>query len=94
MQNYTAFYNTITKMMFICFYVNLGNRVTADSIAVLNDHAHIIDGNAYVFPLSAWDAATGKAVLSYGYISGQDIRIYVPPCSEFIAYGMLFYHCK
>lgn len=94
MRNYTAFYNSITKMMFVSFNVNLGHRATASTVAILNDHAHTIDGNAYMFPVSAWDGATGNIVLSYGYISGQDIKIYVPPCSDFNAYGMLFYHCK
>ena len=93
MKNYTAFYNSITKMMFVSFNVNLGHRATASTVAILNDHAHTIDGNAYMFPVSAWDGATGNIVLSYGYISGQDIKIYVPPCSDFNAYGMLFYHC-
>ena len=93
MRNYTAFYNSITKMMFVSFDVQLGNRATASEVAILNDHAHTIDGNAYMFPVSAWDGATGNIVLSYGYISGQDIKIYVPPCNIFSAYGMLFYHC-
>lgn len=94
MRNYTAFYNSITKMMFVSFNVQLGNRTTASAVAILNDHAHTIDSNAYMFPVSAWDSATGNIVLSYGYISGQDINIYVPPCNSFSAYGMLFYHCK
>lgn len=93
MRNYTAFYNSITKMMFVSFNVQLGNRATASEVAILNDHAHTIDGNAYMFPVSAWDGVTGNIVLSYGYISGQDIKIYVPPCGIFSAYGMLFYHC-
>ena len=93
MRNYTAFYNSITKMMFVSFDVQLGNRATASEVAILNDHAHTIDGNAYMFPVSAWNGATGNIVLSYGYISGQDIKIYVPPCNIFSAYGMLFYHC-
>ena len=78
MRNYTAFYNSITKMMFVSFDVQLGNRATASGVAILNDHAHTIDGNAYMFPASAWDGVTGNIVLSYGYISGQDIKIYVP----------------
>ena len=94
MKNYTAFYNSITKMMFVCFDISLGHRATASTVAILNDHAHTIDGNAYMFPVSAWNGATGNIVLSYGYISGQDINIYVPVCSDFNAYGMLFYHCK
>lgn len=94
MRNYTAFYNSITKMMFVSFNVQLGNRATASEVAILNDHAHTIDGNAYMFPVSAWDGVTGNIVLSYGYISGQDIKIYVPPCGDFSAYGILFYHCK
>ena len=94
MRNYTAFYNSITKMMFVSFDVQLGNRATASEVAILNDHAHTIDGNAYMFPVSAWDGVTGNIVLSYGYISGQDIKIYVPPCGDFSAYGILFYHCK
>ena len=94
MKNDTAFYNSITKMMFVSFNVQLGNRTTASAVAILNDHAHTIDSNAYMFPVSAWDSATGNIVLSYGYISGQDINIYVPPCNSFSAYGMLFYHCK
>lgn len=94
MKNYTAFYNSITKMMFVCFNISLGHRATASTVAILNDHAHTIDGNAYMFPVSAWNGATGNIVLSYGYISGQDINIYVPVCSDFNAYGMLFYHCK
>ena len=92
-KNYTAFYNSITKMMFISFEVSLGNQTTASIATILNDHAHTIDSNAYTFPVSAWDGATGNIVLSYGVISGQDIKIYVPPCNLFSARGMFFYHC-
>lgn len=80
-------------MMFISFEVNYGNVATEQSITIFNDHAHTPDTN-YSFPVSAWDSLTGTQVLSYGYASGKDIRIYAPPCSDFNAYGILFYHCQ
>ena len=89
---YNAFYNSITKMMFICFEVSIENVTTAQEVVIFNDHVHTPDAN-YKFPLSAWDG-TGTQKLSYGYTSGKDIKIYVPPCSNFNAYGMLFYHCQ
>lgn len=93
-QNVIAFYNSITKMMFVSFNYNKSRVDTASSIVVLNDHVHTIDTDKYRFPVSAWNGTTGNIVLSYGYISGQNICIYAPPCNEFNAYAAFFYHCK
>lgn len=91
-KQYNAFYNSITKMMFICFEVRCDKISTAQTMVIFNDNAHTPDAE-YEFPVSAWDI-TGTQRLSYGYTSGKDIRIYTPPCSGFCAYGMLFYHCQ
>jgi hypothetical protein len=93
-QNVIAFYNSITKMMFVSFNYNIARVNTATSLTILNDHAHTIDSDRYRFPVSAWDGTTGNIVLSYGYVSGQNICIYAPPCNEFNAYAAFFYHCK
>ena len=93
-QNVIAFYNSITKMMFVSFNYNKSRVDTASSIVVLNDHVHTIDTDKYRFLVSAWNGTTGNIVLSYGYISGQNICIYAPPCNEFNAYAAFFYHCK
>jgi|GEM_PF-2981896 hypothetical protein len=93
-QNIMAFYNSITKMMFVSFNYNIARVNEPTSLAILNDNAHTIDTDKYRFPVSAWDGTTGNIVLSYGYVSGQDICIYAPPCNEFNAYAAFFYHCK
>lgn len=93
-QNIIAFYNSITKMMFVSFNYNIARVNAATSLTILNDHAHTIDSDGYRFPVSAWDGTTGGIVLSYGYISGQNICIYAPQCNEFNAYAAFFYHCK
>lgn len=93
-QNIMAFYNSITKMMFVSFNYNIARVNEPTSLVILNDNAHTIDTNKYRFPVSAWDGTTGNIVLSYGYVSGQNICIYAPPCNEFNAYAAFFYHCK
>lgn len=93
-QNIIAFYNSITKMMFVSFNYNIARVNEPTSLVILNDHAHTIDTDKYRFPVSAWDGTTGNIVLSYGYVSGQNICIYAPPCNEFNAYAAFFYHCK
>lgn len=93
-QNIIAFYNSITKMMFVSFNYNIARVNAETSLTILNDHAHTIDTDKYKFPVSAWDGTTGNIVLSYGYVSGQNICIYAPPCNEFNAYAAFFYHCK
>lgn len=93
-QNIMAFYNSITKMMFVSFNYNIARVNEPTSLVILNDNAHTIDTDKYRFPVSAWDGTTGNIVLSYGYVSGQNICIYAPPCNEFNAYAAFFYHCK
>lgn len=93
-QNVIAFYNSITKMMFVSFNYNIARVNEPTSLVILNDNAHTIDTDKYRFPVSAWDGTTGNIVLSYGYVSGQNICIYAPPCNEFNAYAAFFYHCK
>lgn len=93
-QNIMAFYNSITKMMFVSFDYNIARVNEPTSLVILNDNAHTIDTDKYRFPVSAWDGTTGNIVLSYGYVSGQNICIYAPPCNEFNAYAAFFYHCK
>lgn len=93
-QNIMAFYNSITKMMFVSFNYNIARVNEPTSLVILNDNAHTIDTDKYRFPVSAWDGTTGNIVLSYGYVSGQNICIYAPPCNEFNAFAAFFYHCK
>lgn len=93
-QNIMAFYNSITKMMFVSFNYNIARVNEPTSLVILNDNAHTIDTDKYRFPVSAWDGTTGNIVLSYGYVSGQNICIYAPPYNEFNAYAAFFYHCK
>ena len=93
-QNIMAFYNSITKMMFVSFNYSIARVNEPTSLVILNDNAHTIDTDKYRFPVSAWDGTTGNIVLSYGYVSGQNICIYAPPCNEFNAYAAFFYHCK
>lgn len=93
-QNIMAFYNSITKMMFVSFNYNIARVNEPTSLVILNDNAHTIDTDKYRFPVSAWDGTTGNIVLSYGYVSGQNICIYAPPCNDFNAYAAFFYHCK
>lgn len=93
-QSIMAFYNSITKMMFVSFNYNIARVNEPTSLVILNDNAHTIDTDKYRFPVSAWDGTTGNIVLSYGYVSGQNICIYAPPCNEFNAYAAFFYHCK
>ena len=93
-QNIMAFYNSITKMMFVSFNYNIARVNEPTSLVILNDNAHTIDTDKYRFPVSAWDGTTGNIVLSYGYVSGQNICIYAPSCNEFNAYAAFFYHCK
>ena len=93
-QNIMAFYTSITKMMFVSFNYNIARVNEPTSLVILNDNAHTIDTDKYRFPVSAWDGTTGNIVLSYGYVSGQNICIYAPPCNEFNAYAAFFYHCK
>lgn len=93
-RNIMAFYNSITKMMFVSFNYSIARVNEPTSLVILNDNAHTIDTDKYRFPVSAWDGTTGNIVLSYGYVSGQNICIYAPPCNEFNAYAAFFYHCK
>ena len=72
-QNIMAFYNSITKMMFVSFNYNIARVNEPTSLVILNDNAHTIDTDKYRFPVSAWDGTTGNIVLSYGYVSGQNI---------------------
>ena len=80
-------------MMFICFEVSITNVTTSQEIVIFNDHVHTPDAR-YNFPVTAWDGGTGMQKLSYGYTNGKDIKIYTPQCSNFTAYGILFYHCQ